>query len=260
MSIAVYGDLDERTLVDFARELEDGLLAEPDIALVKLYGLRRPEIHIEIPQPKLRALGLTLGQVARSVGDAALDVPAGTLKSPSGDVLLKTTERRDFARQFEDLAILSTADGTKVRLRDLGSVYDGFEESQREAYFNGRRAVFIAVNSSENQSPVKVAQAVRRFIEKIRPTLPPSVGVTLSRDRSDDYKERLDLLLQNGTIGLLLVLVALGLFLELRVAFWTAIGIPVSILGSLILLPFLGATHQHDLAVRIHHYPRDRRR
>ena len=242
MSIAVYGDLDERTLVDFARELEDGLLAEPDIALVSLYGLRRPEIHIEVPQPRLRSLGLTLDQIARSVGDAALDVPAGTLKSPSGDVLLKTTERRDFASQFEDIPILSTADGTKVRLRDIASVRDSFEESQREAYFNGRRAVFISVDSSENQSPVKVANAVRRFIEKIRPNLPPSVGVTLSRDRSEEYEERLDLLLQNGTLGLVLVLIALGLFLELRVAFWTAIGIPVSILGSLVLLPALGAT------------------
>ncbi|MGI9244525.1 MAG: efflux RND transporter permease subunit [Verrucomicrobiales bacterium] len=242
MSIAVYGDLDERTLVDFARELESGLLADPEIALVNVYGLRRPEIHIEVPQSRLRSLGLTLDQVARSVENAALDVPAGTLKSPAGDVLLKTTERRDFAGQFEDLPILSSPDGSKVRLRDIASVHDGFEESQREAYFNGKRAVFIAVDSSENQSPVKVAKAVRRFIEKQRPHLPPSVGVTLTRDRSDDYKERLDLLIQNGTIGLLLVLGALGLFLELRVAFWTAIGIPVSILGSLVLLPALGAT------------------
>ncbi|MDG2125887.1 MAG: efflux RND transporter permease subunit, partial [Verrucomicrobiales bacterium] len=241
-SIAVYGDLDERSLVDFARQLQDGLLADPDISLVDVYGLREPEIHIEVPQPKLRSLGLTIGKIADTVRQSALDVPAGTLKSPTGDVLLKTTERRDFATEFADIPVLSKPDGTKVRLRDIATVTDGFEDSQREAYFNGKRSVFLGVSSSENQPPLKVAAAVRRFIENERPSLPDSVGITLTRDRSDDYKERIDLLLQNGTIGLVLVLIALGLFLELRVAFWTAIGIPVSILGSIVLLPLLGAT------------------
>ncbi len=242
MSIAVYGDLSERTLVDFARQLQDGLLADPDIALVSVSGMREPEIHIEIPQEQLRALGLTLGDVARTIDASALDVPAGTLKTPGGDILLKTTERRDFASEFRNLEVISTMDGSKVRLSEIASVRDDFEESDREAYFNGQRAVFLSVYSSEEQPPLKIAAAVRRFIEKQRPSLPPSVGVTLTRDRSDDYQERISLLFQNGAIGLILVLLALGLLLELRVAFWTAIGIPVSIIGSLVLLPVLDAT------------------
>ncbi len=242
MSIAVYGDLDERTLVDFARQLQDGLLADPDISLVEVSGMREPEIHVEIPQAKLRSLGLTLGDVARTIDQSALDVPAGTLKTPGGDILLKTTERRDFASEFGDLEVISTHDGSKVRLSEIARVRDGFEESEREAYFNGQRAVFLSVYSSEEQPPLKIAAAVRNFIEKLRPSLPPSVGVTLTRDRSDDYKERISLLVQNGVIGLILVLIALGFLLELRVAFWTAIGIPVSIIGSLVLLPVLGAT------------------
>ena len=242
MSIAVYGDLDERTLVDFARQLQDGLLADPDIALVEISGMREPEINIEIPQEKLRALGLTLGEVARTIDNSALDVPAGTLKTPAGDILLRTTERRDLAKEFEEIKIVTSGDGSKVRLSEIAEVRDGFEESEREAYFNGKRAVFLSVFSSEEQPPLKIAAAVRRFIETQRPNLPPSVGVTLTRDRSDDYKERIDLLLQNGTLGLLLVLIALGFLLELRVAFWTAIGIPVSIIGSLVLLPALDAT------------------
>ncbi|HVR36278.1 MAG TPA: efflux RND transporter permease subunit [Methylomirabilota bacterium] len=242
MSIAVYGDLDERTLVDFARGLEDGLLAQPEVALVEVRGARRPEIHVEIPQAKLRALGLTLGDVAQAIDSSALDVPAGTLRTPGGDILLKTTERRDFASQFKSIAILTTPDGAKVRLSDIASVTDTFEETEREAYFNGKRAVFLSVYSSENQSPLQVATAVRKFTEHLRPNLPPSVDITLSRDRSEEYQERLQLLLRNGTAGLLLVLLALALFLELRVAFWTAIGIPISILGSLVLLPVMGAT------------------
>ena len=242
MSIAVYGNLDERTLVDFARQLQDGLLADPDIALVEVSGMREPEIHIEVPQDKLRAFGLTLGAVARTIDDSALDVPAGTLKTPAGDVLLRTTERRDFAKEFEEIEVVTSSDGSKVRLSEIANVRDGFEESEREAYFNGKRAVFLSVYSSEEQPPLKIAAAVRKFIETQQPSLPPSVGVTLTRDRSDDYKERIDLLLQNGALGLILVLIALGFLLELRVAFWTAIGIPVSIIGSLVLLPALDAT------------------
>lgn len=216
MSIAVYGDLGERTLVDFARQLQDGLLADPEIAVVEVRGMREPEIHIEIPQGKLRALGLTLGDVARTIGDSALDVPAGTLKTQAGDFLLRTTERRDLAKEFEEIKIVTTSDGSKVRLSEIARVRDGFEESEREAYFNGKRAVFLSVYSSEEQPPLKVAAAVRRFIETQRPNLPPSVGVTLTRDRSDDYKERIDLLLQNGVLGLVLVLIALAFFSTLR--------------------------------------------
>ena len=242
LSIAVYGDLSERRLVDFARQLEDGLLANPNISIVEVRGARRPEIHVEIEQSKLRSLGLTLGEVARAIDASALDVPAGTLRTRGGDILLKTTERREVASQFADIAVLSTATGSKVRLGEIARITDDFEESEREVYFNGKRAVFLSVYSSENQPPLVVAAAVKEFIEKERPHLPPSVGLTLSRDSSEDYRERLHLLMTNGVAGLLLVVLALGLLLELRVAFWTAIGIPISILGSLALLPLMDAS------------------
>ena len=242
LSIAVYGDLSERRLVDFARQLEDGLLANPNISIVEVRGARRPEIHVEIEQAKLRSLGLTLEEVAQAIEASALDVPAGTLRTPGGDILLKTTERREAASQFAEIAILSTSTGAKVKLGDVARIADDFEESEREVYFNGKRAVFLSVYSSESQPPLQVAAAVREFIEKERPHLPSSVGITLSRDSSDDYRERLHLLMTNGVAGLLLVVLALGLFLELRVAFWTAIGIPISILGSLALLPLMDAS------------------
>lgn len=242
LSIAVYGDLDERTLVDFARQLENGLLSDPEISMVEVRGARRPEVQIEIPQARLRSLGLTLNDVAQAIDASALDVPAGTLRTSGGEILLKTTERRNFASQFAEISVVSSKDGAKVRLGDIATVKDSFEESEREAYYNGRRAVFLSVFSSENQAPLEVAAAVRRFIERERPNLPPSVNLTLSRDSSQTYLERLQLLVTNGSVGLMLVLLALGLFLELRVAFWTAIGIPVSILGSLILLPAMDAS------------------
>lgn len=242
MYLAIYGDLELRELVKFARQIEEGLLSEPEISLVELRGVRRPEIQVEIPPERLRALGLRLEDVAGAIDASALDVPAGSLKTRGGDFVLRTTERREMAREFGDIAIVSKADGTKVRLSDIAVIREGFEDSESEAYFDGRPTVSLGVFSSETQSPLAVAEAVRRFIAREEPNLPPSVGMKVTFDRSESYRERIDMLISNGALGLLLVVLSLGLFLELRVAFWVAAGIPVSILGSLFLLPLLDAT------------------
>ncbi len=208
----------------------------------RLTGIRDAEIEIEIPSARLRSLGLTLGDVAERVGQAALDVPGGTLRTPAGDLQLRTKERRNRAIEFRDIPLVSAADGSKVSLGDIAVITDGFEESEQEAYFYGKRAVSVSVFSAESQAPLDVAAAVREFVETRQKTLPDSVTLSLSRDRSTEFKERVTLLMENGAMGLVLVLLALGLFLDLRVAFWTAIGIPISILGSIALLPVGGST------------------
>lgn len=240
--VSIYGDLDERALVQFAREIEAGLLSEPEVSMVEFRGMRRPEIHVEISKEKLRSLGLRLEDIARAIDASALDVPAGSIKSASGDILLKTTERRHLAREFDEIAVISRTDGSRILLRDIAEVKDGFEESQRENYFEGQPSISMSVYNSETQSPIAVANAVQRFIEREQANLPPSVGMRITYNRANSYKERVDMLIMNGALGLLLVVLALGLFLELRVAFWTAAGIPVSILGSLFLLPAMDAS------------------
>jgi len=240
--VSVFGDLDQRTLIQFAHQVEDGLLAQPDISLVALRGVRRPEILVEVPQTQLRALNLTLGEIADAIDRAALDVPAGTMKTKGGDILLKTTERRYFGSEFFEVPIKSSNTGAEIKLGDIATIEDGFEETERESYYNGKPAVWIGTYASESQPPLKVAAAVHRYVKQINKTLPPSIEVKVSYDRTEDYMERINLLRFNGVVGLTLVLVALGLFLELRVAFWVAVGIPVSILGSLILLPVMDAS------------------
>lgn len=240
--VAVYGDVDQRTLIQLAQQVEDGLLAQPEISLVEMRGVRRPEILIEVPQAQLRSLNLTLGEIARAIDESALDVPAGTLRTRGGDILLRTTERRYFGSEFAEIPIKSSNSGGEIKLGDIATIEDGFEETERESYYMGKRAVTISIYASENQPPLLVSAAVRRYLDQIRPTLPPAVEVEVRWDRTEDYLERINLLRFNGTVGLILVLLALGFLLELRVAFWTAIGIPVSILGSLILLPLMNAS------------------
>jgi multidrug efflux pump subunit AcrB len=240
--VSVFGDLDQRTLTQLAHQIEDGLLAQPEVSLVLLRGVRRPEIRIEVPQAQLRSLNLTLGEIANAIDRSALDVPAGTMRTPGGDILLKTTERRYFGSEFLGIPIKSSNTGAEIKLGDIATVEDGFEETERESYYNGKPSVWIGVYASESQAPLKVAAAVHRYIKQVNASLPPSVEVKVAHDRTEDYQERINLLRFNGVLGLILVLLALGLLLELRVAFWTAIGIPVSILGSLILLPLMNAS------------------
>ncbi|MEJ6603040.1 MAG: efflux RND transporter permease subunit [Opitutaceae bacterium] len=240
--VAVGGEMDPRTMSQFAHQIEDGLLAQPEISLVSLSGVRRPEILIEVPQANLRSLGLTLGEIAQAIDRSALDVPAGSMKTKAGEVLLKTTERRYFGSEFAGIPIKSSNTGAEIKLGDIATIEDGFEETEREDYFNGRTAVSVSIEASDNQSPLEVSAAVHRFIAQLKPTLPPTAVVEIRYDRTEDYMERINLLRVNGTFGLVLVLLALGLLLELRVAFWTAVGIPVSILGSLILLPLMDAS------------------
>ena len=179
-------------------------------------GACRPEILVEVPQAQ-RSLDLTLGEIARSIDQSAQDVPAGTMKTC--DILLKTTERRFFGSEFEEIPIKSTNTGTEVKLGDIATIVDGFEDSNQESYFNGRPSVTLSVSASENQTPIDVAAAVKRYIAQVGPTLPPSVNVEVRYDRTEDYLERINLLKYNGTLGLIFVLIALGVLPELRVAF-----------------------------------------
>ena len=163
MYLSIYGDLDAKGLVEFAREMENKLLSLPEISLIELRGVRSPEVHIEVPQARLRSMGLRLNDIAEAVDDASLDIPAGSIRTAGGDYLLKTKERKQLAREFESIPIISKADGTKVRLKDMAVVKDDFEESERESYFNGRPSIWLAVYSSETQSPLTVARAVPWF-------------------------------------------------------------------------------------------------
>jgi multidrug efflux pump subunit AcrB len=138
--------------------------------------------------------------------------------------------------------VISRCDGTEVKLGDLARVHDGFADSDREAYFGGQRAILLVVYRTGDETPIAISKAVREYVESASASLPAGVHLEAYNDRSDIYRDRRDLLLKNGLMGLALVLLLLGMFLDARMAFWVAMGIPISILGSFVLLPVLGAS------------------
>lgn len=236
IKVAVYGDLSEYTLTGLAEEIKNDLLTIPGISQVELLGDREYEVSIEIPESNLRKYGLTLTQVADLIKRNSLDLPGGTLRAESGQMLIRTKGLRYTAKEFEDLVVVSRLDGTIVRLHQIAKITDTFEEIDLQARMDGKPAVVVSVDKTSLQDAIDIADKVKRYVAEKRKFLPESVGITIWDDDSVYIRSRLDLMIRNGIQGLVLVLVILALFLRLRLAFWVAMGIPIALLGSFCLL------------------------
>lgn len=239
VSLIIYGDKTEKELRYYGEQMRNRILDETSITNLELTGVRRPEISIEVPQENLRRYNLTLDQVAAAIRSASVDVPGGSVKTRRGEVLLRTKERREFGPEFNDIVVLSQPNGIEVTVRDLGVVIDGFEESDRKAFFNGKRAVNLSIYRVGDQTPLKLSEEIRQFKKKYEKSLPDGVKIAVWNDRSEIYRDRINLLLRNAFQGLILVLIVLGLFLEIRLAFWVTLGIPISFLGAILFMPFM---------------------
>ncbi|MEJ2702341.1 MAG: efflux RND transporter permease subunit, partial [Sedimentisphaerales bacterium] len=242
LRVQLYGDTSEWVLRELAEQVRDRLLQDPQITQVDLRGARRYEVAIEIDQHVLRTYGLTLDQVAQRVRATSIEIPGGGLETQSGDILLRVNERRDWAKEFATIPLITTADGAVLYLGDIAKVKDTFEEEDRYATYNGKRAVGIEVYRVGDQTPIGVSDAVRAAMSEIERDLPPGISWVINYDRSDIYRQRLELLLTNAFYGLTFVVLVLGMFLEFRLAFWVTMGIPISFLGCFLFLPMLGVT------------------
>jgi multidrug efflux pump subunit AcrB len=242
IEMQLYGQADAWTLRSLAEDVRDRLLQEPGITQVDLEGVRNFEIHVEIPEDNLRAYGLTLAQVAEAIRATAVELPGGSLKTDGGEILVRFKERRDWAEEFARLPLITTAAGALIRLEDVARVAEGFEDRNVETTYDGMPSVEIAVCRIGAQTPIGVSDAVRSAMRAIEPDLPPGIRYAINNDWSDIYRQRLGLLLRNAFLGLLLVLLVLGLFLEFKLAFWVTLGIPVSFLGGLLFMPILGVS------------------
>ncbi|MEZ4280866.1 MAG: efflux RND transporter permease subunit [Myxococcota bacterium] len=242
MDLQIYGDVEERVLLDLAEQVRDRLLQEEDISQVDLVGARASEIHVEIGLDDLRRYDLTLSEVARRLASTALDVPGGSLETTGGEVLVRLTERRNWAREFAEIPAITTPTGAVRRLGEIARVSEGFEDASRFGSFDGQPAIGLKVFRVGDQTPERVSRATRRALAEFEALLPPGVHTAIEDDNSTAYVQRRDLLVKNLLLGLLLVLGVLGLFLEPRLAFWVTLGIPTSFLGAFLVLPWLGVS------------------
>lgn len=237
VSLVLYGDEDPRVLKILAEKARDNLLQDPRLTVVEISGLPPLEISIEVPQDNLRRYGLTLDQIAAIIRQSSVEVPGGAVKTSKGEILIRTSERRDTGREFGEIVVRSMPDGSKITLRDIAEINDGFAETDQVATYRGKRAVMVNVFRVGEQTPIEVSKAVREYVAAHADELPPGVQMATWFDTSEFYKDRIDLLLKNAFWGLILVFLVLGVFLEIRLAFWVTMGIPISFIGALVFLP-----------------------
>ncbi|MCK5529209.1 MAG: efflux RND transporter permease subunit, partial [Kiritimatiellae bacterium] len=237
VTAVIYGDVREKSLREQAEQFRDLLLQHPKLTQVDLYGIRPLEISIEISQENLRRYNLTIKEVARILAVKSLELPGGGIKTYGGEILLRVADRRDYGREFASIPIINTADGSQVLLSDIAVVTDGFKDTDNYATYNGKRAVKLEIYRIGKQTPSEVADAVDTVVKNITVDMPAGISIEVVNSRADMFKDRASLLLRNGAMGLVLVMVLLGFFLEIRLAFWVMMGIPVSFLGALLIMP-----------------------
>jgi multidrug efflux pump subunit AcrB len=242
ISVAVSGDFDEQEIREFAQKVNDDLLRIPGITQTTVSGIRNYEITIEVSRSKLQEYHLTLQQVATAIANASVDISAGNIKTVGGDILLRTKGQAYRKDQFVNLAIVTDADGSIIRLKDIAKITDGFEETPIRTRFNGHPAAFIDVYRIGPQNAIEVADKVKAYIIDQQVNLPIGFQLTYWNDRSRIVKSRIATLTTNALQGGILVLALLTLFLRPAIAFWVFIGIPVSFMGAFILMPYLGIT------------------
>ena len=238
MQIMLTGNADERTLKLLGQQLRDDIVNLPGISQADLVYTRPFEISIEVSEATLRRHGLTLAQVADAVRRTSVDMPGGTIKTEGGDILVRTEGQAYRGIELENVVVLTRSDGTRVLLQDVATITDGFEEGDLLARFNGTPAVMVKVFRVGDEDIIEMAQTLEAYLERARAERFKGLDLVIWQEESEELRVRLDTLTENARNGLVLVLIILALFLRFRLALWVAAGIPIALLGAIMLFPF----------------------
>lgn len=242
MEIGLFGDADVWTLRQVAEQVRDRLLSQPAITQVEIDNVPAFVTHVEIPQHRLREYGLTLGQVAGIIESASRDVPAGSIDTAGGEIVLRMDERKLWADQFADIVVASSDTGAPLRLRDIATITDGFEEVGFHGQFNRHPSVDVEIFRVGTQSPLEIAEAVESVLAELDDVLPPGIHWRIDSNRAEDFADRLSLLVKNGILAVIIIVLILSVFLQYRLAFWIMMGMAISFVGSITFLPALGVS------------------
>lgn len=234
-------DIDLLTLKQMARSVERDLRNEYGISKITLNGFPDEEIEIAFDENSLRAYGITFQEAAAVVASSNLEITGGTIKGKSEEIRIRANAKSYSADQLVNLVVKAQEDGTIIYLKDLAVVRDRWSENPNRTEMNGKTSVEVLVQTTDKEDLLETAASVRQYIRDFNANH-ESVEATIIRDFSVTLEQRRDLLLENGVVGMILVLVLLSFFLNIRLAGWVAVGIPMSFLGMFILAQFFGIT------------------
>jgi len=242
ITIAVWGDLDEWVLRSLAERVRDDITLLPGVSSAEVTGVRNYEISIAVSEDKLREYGLTFAGFADILRRDSIDLPGGRIRAAQGEILLRSNTLARDQQALEQIVVLADESGSLVRVKDIAEVSDAFTTDPLITRFNGQPAAMVRVFEVGDQNPLDISRTIRQYVKEQKLLLPEGVEIDVWRDFSIYLRDRLNLLITNGVIGFLLVLTVLALFLRPMLALFVCIGIPLSFLGTLFIMPVFGLT------------------
>lgn len=240
--VAVHGDMSERELKRLAEKLRREAAVLPAITVVQLFGVRREEVSVQVSEEALRRYGMSFNEVATAIRNTSINQSSGSVRTEVGTYQLKVRSQADTEAEFSDIIIRQTSDGGIIRVGDVATVVDGFEDNPILATLNGEPAVLLQVMTTETMDIVKASDSIREWIEKRQDSLPEGAKLTLWTDNADEFKGRMKTIGSSAAIGLALVLIFLVLTLRPIVALWVAAGIATAYAGAFVFLPSVGVS------------------
>ncbi len=240
ITVSLAADIDEATLRDMAKDLRDELRRIPGVATVRILGIREQQIWVEVDPARLEQYGMSLDDVRAAIAAHNQNVPGGTLKTPRGEILVRTLGEAAGAEEVERIILRSVATGTPLTVADLAIVHETFEEPTTIGRWGGRAAINLVVIKERTGDAIDIAASVRALVEEVRDRLPETVTIGVYNDFSVFIRNRLNTLRLSGAIGLTIVLITLWVFMRARIAFLTGLGIPFAMLGGIVLMSLYG--------------------
>jgi len=238
-TISISGDVTNEELHQLSNRIKHGLLAIEDIIQVTPRVKKERQIIIEVSNQALNSYGLTLPEIAQKIGLSAKDIPSGELSTTRNDVVLRTEGRREQAVEYGTIPIKTESDGAVLTLADVATIFHGFKDDSAFFSYNGSAGMILYVYQSKNSRSISLAKKVHQYIDSLQETLPPNITLGFPNKRVEKFKERISMLTDNGFLGLLLVMLFLGVFLDSRLAFWVGVSIPVVFISSFSILYYL---------------------
>ncbi|MGJ8527786.1 efflux RND transporter permease subunit [Maritalea sp.] len=238
--LGISGPFPEATLRKYARDIRDGLL-DAGVDRVTFTGYRAREIRVLVDDAKLRQLGLTTADLSRTISVNTVDKPSGTLDGDF-EAQIRAIAKDVNINELANLEIRTSPTGEKLLLGDVATIEDGYDNDQSVGFMRGQRAIQLSVSRSATADTIESFEKMNTYLTTLKEELPASLQIEVFNAAAELVEDRLGLLVKNGVTGLLLVLVVLFIFLDFRIAFWVAVGIPVSILGTLGVMYFTGQT------------------
>ncbi|MDU9047502.1 MAG: efflux RND transporter permease subunit [Candidatus Electrothrix sp. Rat3] len=240
--LALSGRMSEKQLKAQAERLKDEIRSLDGISQVDTFGTRDYEISIEVSEEQLRRYGLTFAQVSEAVRRSSINLHGGTLRTEEEEIRLRTVGRKYTGEELAEIIVRADASGELLRLGQLATIRDSFTEDPIISEVNDEPAAFVMVFKTQEEDAIHIADTVQQYVEEKQTLLPPGAHLEIFYDNTRALRARINLLTRNGIVGLILVFCLLWLFLDLRLAFWSGMGIPISLSGAMFILWYMGET------------------